>query len=35
MLAVSILQLMVSRWMPAHQAPRKLSKVEMAEAMVG
>jgi MFS family permease len=35
MLAVAILQLIVSRWMPAHQAAHKLSKAEMAEAMVG
>jgi MFS family permease len=35
MLVVAILQLIVSRWMPAHLASRTLSKTEMAEAMVG
>jgi len=35
MLAVAVLQLFVSRWMPAHQKAVGLSKVEMAEAMVG
>jgi MFS family permease len=35
MLAVAVLQLFVSRWMPAHQKSVGLSKVEMAEAMVG
>jgi hypothetical protein len=34
MLAVAVLQLFVSRWMPAHQKAVGLSKVEMAEAMV-
>jgi len=35
MLAVAILQLVVSRWLPKHEAARELSKAEMAEAMVG
>jgi MFS family permease len=35
MLAVAILQLIISRWMPKHQVSRTLSKTEMAEAMVG
>jgi MFS family permease len=35
MLAVAILQLIVSRWMPVHEANHKLSKAEMAEAIVG
>ena len=35
MLLVAILQLIVSRWMPVHHAPHKLSKAEVAEAMVG
>jgi MFS family permease len=35
MLSVAILQLIVSRWLPMHEEPRELSKVEMAEAMVG
>jgi MFS family permease len=36
MLCVAILQLVISRWMPKHEArPEKLKKSEIAEAMVG
>jgi MFS family permease len=35
MLAVAILQLIASRWMPVHKAEHVLSKAELAEAMVG
>jgi MFS family permease len=35
MLAVAILQLIVSRWMPTHRVDRAPTKAEMAEAMVG
>jgi MFS family permease len=35
MLAVALLQLIVSRWMPVHQVSHTFSKAEMAEAMVG
>jgi MFS family permease len=35
MLGAAILQLIVSRWMPAHRADHAPSKAEMAEAMVG
>jgi MFS family permease len=35
MLAVAILQLIVSRWMPTHKVDRAPTKAEMAEAMVG
>jgi MFS family permease len=35
MLAVAILQLLVSRWMPIHNPDHKLSNVEIAEAIAG
>jgi hypothetical protein len=35
MLAVAILQLIVSRWMPTRKVDRAPTKAEMAEAMVG